>query len=51
MKKEVWKSSIEEISIEEASQDLKLRPSQLENIEEGNKDAFKDIHGMTSVKN
>lgn len=31
------------ISIEEASQDLKLRPSQLENIEEGNKDAFKDI--------
>lgn len=31
------------ISIEEAAQDLKLRPSQLENIEEGNKDAFKDI--------
>jgi len=31
------------ITIEEASQDLKLRPSQIENIEEGNKDAFKDI--------
>ena len=31
------------ISIEEASEDLKLRPSQLENIEEGNQDAFKDI--------
>ena len=31
------------ITIEEAAQDLKLRPSQIENIEEGNKDAFKDI--------
>lgn len=31
------------ITIEEAAQDLKLRTSQLENIEEGNKDAFKDI--------
>lgn len=31
------------ISIEEAAEDLKLRPSQLENIEEGNKDAFKDV--------
>ena len=31
------------ISIEEAAEDLKLRPSQLENIEAGNKDAFKDI--------
>ena len=31
------------ITIEEAAQDLKLRPSQLENIEEGNKEAFKDI--------
>ena len=31
------------ISIEEASEDLKLRPSQLENIEAGNQDAFKDI--------
>lgn len=31
------------ISIEEAAEDLKLRPSQLEDIEEGNKEAFKDI--------
>ncbi len=31
------------ISIEEAAEDLKLRPSQLKNIEEGNRDAFKDI--------
>ena len=31
------------ISIEEAAEDLKLRPSQLENIEEGNQSAFKDI--------
>lgn len=31
------------ITIEEAATDLKLRPSQLENIEEGNKEAFKDI--------
>lgn len=31
------------ITIEEAASDLKIRESQLENIEEGNKDAFKDI--------
>jgi len=31
------------ISIDEAAQDLKLKPSQLINIEEGNKEAFKDI--------
>lgn len=31
------------ITIEEAAQDLKMRPSQLENIEEGNRSAFKDI--------
>ena len=31
------------ITIEEASNDLKLRPSQIENIEEGNKEAFKDV--------
>ena len=31
------------ITIEEAAQDLKLRPSQLENIEQGNKESFKDI--------
>lgn len=31
------------ISIEEASEDLKLRPSQIENIENGNMEAFQDI--------
>ena len=31
------------ITIEEAATDLKLRPSQLENIEEGNREAFKDV--------
>ena len=31
------------ISIEEAAEDLKLKPSQLENIEAGNRDAFDDI--------
>ena len=31
------------ISIEEAAEDLKIKPSQLESIEEGNRDAFKDI--------
>ncbi len=32
------------ITIEEAAADLKLQPAQIENIEEGNKDAFKDIY-------
>ena len=31
------------ISVEEAAEDLKIRPAQLENIEDGNKEAFKDI--------
>lgn len=31
------------LSIEEVANDLKLKPSQIENIESGNKDAFKDI--------
>lgn len=31
------------ISIEEASNDLKLRPSQIENLEAGNREAFKDV--------
>lgn len=31
------------ITIDEAALDLKLKPSQIENIEEGNKDSFKDI--------
>lgn len=31
------------LSIEEVASDLKLRPSQIENIESGNIDAFKDV--------
>ena len=31
------------ISVEEAANDLKLKPSQIEDIEAGNKDAFQDI--------
>lgn len=31
------------ISLDEAAEDLKLRPSQIENIESGNIEAFKDI--------
>lgn len=31
------------ISLEEAAEDLKLRPNQLQNIESGNMEAFKDI--------
>ena len=31
------------ISIEEAAEDLKTRPSQIENMESGNMDAFKDV--------
>ncbi len=31
------------ISIDEAAEDLKLRPSQIENIEAGNMEVFKDI--------
>lgn len=31
------------VSIDEVAEDLKLRSSQIENIEEGNMDAFKDI--------
>lgn len=31
------------VSIDEVAEDLKLRPSQIQNIEEGNMDAFKDI--------
>ncbi len=32
------------VSIEEAAEDLKLRPIQVENIEEGNIKAFKDVY-------
>lgn len=31
------------VSIDEAAEDLKLRPSQIENIENGNMEAFKDV--------
>lgn len=31
------------VSIEEVAEDLKLRPSQIENIESGNSSAFKDV--------
>ena len=31
------------ISLEEAAEDLKIRPSQIENIESGNIEAFKDV--------
>lgn len=34
------------ISIEEAAEDLKMRPSQIENIEAGNMDAFKDVFSL-----
>ena len=37
------------LSIEEAASDLKLRPSQIENIEAGNKDAFKDVFYMKYI--
>ncbi len=34
------------VSIEEVAEDLKMRPSQIENIEEGNSDAFKDMFDL-----
>ena len=34
------------ISIEEAAEDLKMRPSQLEDVESGNMKAFKDIYSL-----
>ena len=34
------------ISVEEAAEDLKIKPSQLEDIELGNKEAFKDIFSL-----
>lgn len=34
------------ISIDEAAEDLKMRPSQLENIEAGNMEAFKDVFSL-----
>ncbi len=34
------------VSIEEVAEDLKMRPSQVENIEAGNSDAFKDVYNL-----
>lgn len=34
------------VSIEEVAEDLKLRPTQIENIEAGNSEAFKDIFSL-----
>ena len=36
------------LSVDEVANDLKLRPNQISNIEEGNKDDFKDV---TEIKN
>ena len=38
------------ISIEEAAEDLKMRPSQIENIEAGNMEAFKDVFYLKYYK-
>ena len=32
------------VSIEEAAEDLKMRPSQIESLENGNKDDFKEAY-------
>lgn len=37
------------LTIEEVASDLKLRPTQVENIENGNVDAFKDIFFLKSL--
>lgn len=37
------------LSIDEVASDLKLRPSQLENIESGNSEAFKDVFYLKSL--
>jgi cytoskeletal protein RodZ len=37
------------VSIEEAATDLKLKPSQLENIESGNRSAFKDVFELKQI--
>ena len=34
------------VSIEEAADDLKMRPSQIENLENGNREAFKDVMSL-----
>jgi cytoskeletal protein RodZ len=37
------------VSLEEAATDLKLKPSQLENIEKGNRSAFKDVFELKQI--
>lgn len=37
------------VSLEEAASDLKLKPSQLENIEKGNRSAFKDVFELKQI--
>ena len=34
------------VSVEEVAEDLKIRPTQIENIEAGNSDAFKDVFNL-----
>lgn len=37
------------VSLEEAATDLKLKPSQLENIEKGDRSAFKDVFELKQI--
>jgi cytoskeletal protein RodZ len=37
------------VSLEEAAADLKLKPSQLENIEKGDRSAFKDVFELKQI--
>lgn len=37
------------VSLEEAATDLKLKPSQLENIEKGDRNAFKDVFELKQI--
>ena len=37
------------VTIEEAASDLKLKPSQLENVEKGNRSVFKDVFELKQI--
>lgn len=37
------------VSLAEVAEDLKLKPSQLENIEQGNRNAFKDVFELKQI--
>ena len=37
------------VSVEEVAEDLKIRPTQIENIEAGNSDAFKDVFNLRGM--